>query len=136
MSADCREERGGAGVWAAVRRGGDAKVTGDVEVPLKDIRVGSQSSNESSRDTGKKNCSLGAMRDPRLEVEPAAKETTEGAVPTRYTIELSAGSDDFLASASDMSLERCEHQTERVERNLQGREDRRASSAVCQERRG
>ena len=37
MSANCREERSGADVWAAVQGGSDAKVTGDVEAPLKDM---------------------------------------------------------------------------------------------------
>ena len=37
MSANCREERSGADVWAAVQGGSDAKVMGDVEAPLKDM---------------------------------------------------------------------------------------------------
>ena len=44
MSANCREERSGADVWAAVQGGSDAKVTGDVEAPLKDMSGRSQMS--------------------------------------------------------------------------------------------
>lgn len=116
MSAkrDCREVRAGVGNWAGVRARGLAKVMGDEVGSLKDIREGSQSSNESSRDTGKKSCSLGGTRDPRLDVEPAARDATEAVVSALYTVDLSTGSGGFGACASDVSrplgssrIERC-----------------------------
>jgi len=125
MSAkrDCSEQRAGVGNWAGVRgRGrGLAKVMGDEEGSLKDIREGSQSSNESSRDTGKKSCSLGGMRDPRLDVEPAAREATEVVVSALYTVDLSTGSGGFWACASDISLKKCENCTRQGGEVLQGR---------------
>ena len=123
MSAkrDCREVRAGVGNWAGVRARGLAKVMGDEVGSLKDIREGSQSSNESSRDTGKKSCSLGGTRDPRLDVEPAARDATEAVVSALYTVDLSTGSGGFGACASDVSLERCENQTRQGGEDLQGR---------------